>query len=60
MAKLALLVSLIALGVAILAYREVGGTKDLPKKIETLRQETADALSRMEKALRGVEGEKKP
>jgi len=60
MAKLALLVSLIALGVAILAYQEVGGTKDLPKKIETLRQETADALSRMEKALRGIQGEKKP
>jgi hypothetical protein len=60
MAKLALLISLIALGVAILAYREVGGTKDLPTKVETLRQETADALSRMEKALRGAEGEKKP
>ena len=59
MAKLALLISLIALGVAILAYQEVGGTKDLPRKVETLRQETADALSRMERALRGVQ-EKKP
>ena len=52
MAKFALLVALIALGVAILAYEKAGGTKDLASQIETVRQETADSLSRMEKALR--------
>lgn len=52
MAKLALLVALVALAVAILAYQEAGGTKDLSKKLDALRQETADSLSKMEKALR--------
>lgn len=52
MAKLALLVALIALGVAVLAYQEAGGTRDLSKKLDGLRQETADSLSKMEKALR--------
>jgi hypothetical protein len=52
MAKLALLVALIALGVAVLAYQEAGGTKDLSKKLDVLRQETADSLSKMERALR--------
>lgn len=59
MAKLALLISLVALGIAVLAYREVGGTKDLAQRVETLRQdlrqETADGLARLEKALRGSE-----
>jgi len=52
MAKLALLVALIALGVAILAYQETGGSKDLSRRLDTLRQETAESLSKMEKALR--------
>jgi hypothetical protein len=59
MAQLALLISLIALGIAILAYQEAGGTKDLSKKVEAiredLRRETADGLSRLEKALRSAE-----
>jgi hypothetical protein len=52
MAKLALLVALLALGVAILAYQETGGSKDLSRRLDTLRQETAESLSKMEKALR--------
>jgi hypothetical protein len=65
MAKLALLISLVALVVAILAYQEAGGTKDLTKKIDTLREdlrrETADGLARLERALRGAEpGKPKP
>jgi hypothetical protein len=56
MAQLAFLISLVALGVAILAYQEAGGTKDLSKKVESLREdlrrETADSLSKLEKALR--------
>jgi hypothetical protein len=65
MAKLALLISLVALGMAILAYHEAGGAKDLTKKMEALREdlrrETADGLSRLEKALRAAEpGKPKP
>jgi len=59
MAKLAFLISLVALGIAILAYQEAGGTKDLTKKVESrredLRRETADGLSKLEKALRSIE-----
>lgn len=65
MAQLAFLISLVALGIAILAYQEAGGTKDLSKKVESLREdlrrETADGLSKLERALRSVEpGKPKP
>jgi len=60
MAKLALLISLIALVVAILAYQEAGGTKDLARKIEAVRQETANGLARIEQAVRPTEGPAKP
>ena len=56
MAKLALVVSLIALVVAILAYQEAGGIKDLGKKIEAVRQDAANALAAAEKALRPADG----
>jgi hypothetical protein len=63
MAKFALLVALVALGVAVLAYQEAGGTKDLARRLDALkqesveglgklRQETADGLSKVERALR--------
>jgi len=59
MAQLAFLISLVALGISILAYQEAGGTKDLTKRVESLREdlrrETADSLSKLEKALRSVE-----
>lgn len=62
MAQLAFLISLVALGIAILAYQEAGGTKDLPKKLESLREdlrrETADGLSKLERALRSAESVK--
>jgi hypothetical protein len=71
MAKLALLVSLAALAVAVLAYQEAGGNRDLSKRLETLRQETveslgklkeetADGLAKMERVLRsdGTEAKK--
>ncbi len=62
MAQLAFLISLVALGIAILAYQEAGGTKDLTKKVESLREdlrrETADGLSKLEKALRSDESAK--
>ena len=53
---MALLISLVALGISILAYQEAGGAKDLSKKVESIREdlkrETADGLSKLEKALR--------
>jgi len=59
MAWLALLVALVALGVALLAYRQAGGTAALQAKVEVLqkavesaRSETADALKKVEDALR--------
>lgn len=58
-AWLALLVALLALGVAVLAYRQAGGAAALQAKVEVLqkavdsaRGETADALKKMEDALR--------
>jgi hypothetical protein len=59
MAQLAFLISLVALGISILAYQEAGGAKDLSKKVESiredLRRETADSLSKLEKAMRSSE-----
>lgn len=59
MAWLALLVALLALGVAVLAYRQAGGAADLQAKVDVLqkavdsaRSETANALKKMEDALR--------
>ena len=53
---MALLISLVALGISILAYQEAGGAKDLSKKVESIREdlkrEAADSLSKLEKALR--------
>jgi hypothetical protein len=59
LAFLALAISLVALGVSIYAYREVGGTQSLREQVQALQQaaeaarkDTADALARMEKAIR--------
>jgi hypothetical protein len=67
MAKLALLISVIALVIAILAYREVGGTRHLQESVQALqgaldaaRKETADTLSRLERAVRSPSPEGTP
>lgn len=63
MARVALLISLVALVIAVLAYKEAGGTRALQEHVRSLqgaldvaRKETADALVRMERALRTSEG----
>ena len=63
MAKLALLIALIALVLAFLAYQRAGGTQDvqlqiqsLQRAVEVAREETANALGRLEKVLRPSEG----
>lgn len=62
LAALALVISLIALGISILAYREVGGSvawkehlQALQSTLEAAQKETADALARIERAVRGAE-----
>jgi len=63
LAWLALFTALLALGVAFLAYRQAGGAATLQvkvdllqKAVETARSETADALKKVEEALRPGQG----
>jgi len=72
METLALIISIIALIIAILAYQKVGGVADLKKQTEvltnvgdtivkatdSLRDKTANILERMEGAVRGTEEKK--
>jgi len=62
MSALALIIAIIALIVAILAYQRTGGELELRRRIDslsgaldTLRERTADLLDRMEAALRKKE-----
>ncbi|MCZ7625295.1 MAG: hypothetical protein C3F12_03540 [Candidatus Methylomirabilota bacterium] len=62
MEALTLLIALIALGIAIAAFKRTGGTEDLKRQVEgfgitseTARQKTADALVRLEQLIRGKE-----
>ncbi|MEW6441837.1 MAG: hypothetical protein AB1640_12960 [bacterium] len=51
---LTFLIAVAALIIAILAYKRSGGsTQDLQNQVDSLRQKTADALSKIEKSLRG-------
>jgi len=61
MAKFALVVALIALIVAVMAYQKAspGGVaelKSVERALESMRKETADALSRIERSIRPDEG----
>jgi len=51
------LVALVALVIAILAYQKAAGSSDLETQLNSLREKSADALSRLEKALRKQEKE---
>jgi len=54
MGGLVFLIAVAALVIAILAYRKAGGSsEDLQRQMESVRQKTADTLSKMEKSLRG-------
>jgi hypothetical protein len=62
MAGLAFIISIVALVISYLAYRQSGGAADLQAKVEqlgitteTLREKLADSLGRLEKAVRGVQ-----
>lgn len=62
MAVLALLVSITAIVIALMAYERTGADVKLRQQVESLqqaldgaRQETANALDRLEKRLRGTQ-----
>lgn len=62
MAVLALLVSIAAIVIALMAYERTGADLKLRQQVESLqqaldgaRQETANALDRLEKRLRGTQ-----
>jgi hypothetical protein len=67
MEVLSLLLSIVALVVAVLAYARTGGVRDLKyqvtnmgSSIETLRSRTADALDKVERLVRGSEKPRSP
>ena len=54
MGGLVFVIAVVALVIAILAYRKAGGSsEDMQRQIESVRQKTADTLARMEKSVRG-------
>jgi len=62
LAVLALLVSIAAIVIALMAYERTGADVNLRQQVESLqqaldgaRQETANALDRLEKRLRGTQ-----
>ncbi len=62
MEAITLLIAVIALGIAIVAFKRTGGIGDLRRQVEgfgskseTARQKTADALNRLEQLIRGKE-----
>ncbi len=65
MTVLAFIIAIVALVIAVLAYQKAGGIRDLQEQAEALRfvadnlrEKTADALDKLEKALRKTEEEK--
>lgn len=66
LALLALLIALAALVISLMAYQRTGADLQLRQRIESLqqaletaRQETANALDRLEKLLRGSQEKKR-
>ncbi len=62
MAFLALLISIVALVIAVMAFKRTGGDLNLRKRVESLqqalesaRQDTANAIERLEELVRGKE-----
>lgn len=64
MAVLSLILSIIAIVLAALALKKVGGYKNLPDQLEKVREKAAEALGKVEESLRpeqkkGAQGAKK-
>lgn len=63
MTTLNFVIAIVALIVAVLAYKRTGGTADLRKQVESVsafREKTADLLAKWEKRIRKEEVEEKP
>jgi hypothetical protein len=75
MGTVTLIIAIVALIIAIVAYYRTGGVADLKKRVEaltdageamvskagdSLRDKTADALDKVEGAVRGAEEKKEP
>jgi hypothetical protein len=58
MAVLNFIIAVVALVIAILAYKRTSEKGELSTQIDSLRQKTADILSKTEKALRTKEEKK--
>lgn len=55
MAVLSLILSLIAVVLAALALKKVGGYKNIPDQLEKVREKAAEALGKVEESLRPEE-----
>ncbi|MFQ5801359.1 MAG: hypothetical protein ACE5JQ_00510 [Candidatus Methylomirabilales bacterium] len=59
LAFLALLISIVALVIAVMAFQRTGADLQLQQSIESLRKETANMLDRVEQVLRGSKEEQR-
>ncbi|MFW6181223.1 MAG: hypothetical protein ACOC8N_05690 [Spirochaetota bacterium] len=55
MAVLSLILSIIAVVLAALALKKVGGYKNIPDQLEKVREKAAEALGKVEESLRPEE-----
>lgn len=63
MTTLNFVIAIVALIVAVLAYKRTGGMADLRKQVEsvsTFREKTANLVAKWEKRIRKEEAEEKP
>ena len=56
MVGITFIIAVVALVIAILAYRKAGGSSEaLQRQVDSVRQKTADTLAKVEKSVRGSE-----
>ena len=60
MIVLSFIIAIVALVIAVLAYQKATGSNDLETQLNALREKSADALSKIEKALRKQDKEDVP
>jgi hypothetical protein len=60
MVALSVVIALVALVIAILAYQKAAGSNDLETQLNALREKSADALAKLEKTLRKQQKKDEP
>ena len=60
MVLVSFIIALVALIIAILAYQKAAGSSALESQLNTFREKSADALAKLEKALRKQQKEDVP